>query len=67
MKIRIVPVAAGLAAAAGIALTGASLASADTNPASASTAARGGRFGSTVGVVASGTMALSADMPREPG
>jgi uncharacterized secreted protein with C-terminal beta-propeller domain len=39
MKIRIVPVAAGLAAAAGIALTGASLASADTNPASASTAA----------------------------
>jgi hypothetical protein len=39
MKIRIVPVAAGLAAAAGIALTGASLASADTSTASASTAA----------------------------
>ncbi|MGO4340135.1 hypothetical protein [Pedococcus sp. 2YAF34] len=41
MKIRIVPVAAGLAAAAGIALTGASLASADTSTPAASTASYG--------------------------
>ena len=39
MKIRIVPAAAGLAAAAGIALTGASLASADTSTPAASTSA----------------------------
>ena len=41
MKIRIVPVAAGLAPTAGIALTGASLASADTSTPAASSAAYG--------------------------
>jgi len=41
MKIRIVPVAAGLAAAAGIALTGASLASADATSPTSTTAAYG--------------------------
>lgn len=41
MKIRIVPVAAGLAAAAGIALTGASLASADATSPTSTVAAYG--------------------------
>jgi predicted nucleic acid-binding Zn-ribbon protein len=41
MKVRIVPVAAGLAAAAGIALTGASLASADSTSPTSTTAAYG--------------------------
>ena len=41
MKIRIVPVAAGLAAAAGIAITGASLASADPTSPTSTTAAYG--------------------------
>ena len=41
MKIRIVPVAAGLAAAAGIAITGASLASADATSPTATGAAYG--------------------------
>jgi hypothetical protein len=41
MKIRIVPVAAGLAAAAGIAITGASLASADATSPTSTVAAYG--------------------------
>ncbi len=51
MKIKIVPVAAGLVAAAGIAITGASLASADQTPSSTATTSntRSGQGGATEG------------------
>ena len=51
MKIKIVPVAAGLVAAAGIAITGASLASADPTPSSTATTnyTQSGQAGATEG------------------